>query len=139
MPTIIKLLFTAIFSICLLTIVQGQNVILKQTNETGIYKKGQKIRVTLFLNDSKSDSVSIKIRKNYSDQVSKRMVKFTGDTLLIFDETMNAPSSVIFEASTNSETTSIGAIVDPGKYKPGTSRPKDFDQFWKAERKALRA
>ena len=52
---------------------------------------------------------------------------------------MNAPSSVIFEASTKSETASIGAVIDPGKYKPGSRRPNDFDQFWKAERKALSA
>lgn len=139
MPTIFKLLFTAIFSIFVLTTAQGQNVVLKQTNETGIYKKGQKIRVTLFLNDLKSDSVSIKIRKNYSSQIAQQKLKFIGDTLIIFNEAMKEPSSFIFEASTKTETASIGLVVDPDKFKPGTRRPKDFNRYWKAEKKAIKA
>jgi len=139
MKAIFKLLFTAIFCICLLTIAQGQNLILKQTNETGVYKKGQKIQVFLILKDHSKDSVLIKIRKNYSNQVSQKSVRFTDDSLLIFDETFNEPSSAIFEASTKSETTSIGLVVEPGMFKPGTTRPKDFDQFWKAQKKAIRA
>jgi len=139
MKPIFKFLFTAIFSICFFDTAQAQNVILKQSNETGIYKKGQEIRVTLFLKDHTTDSVSVKIRRNHSEQLSEQKIKFIGDTLLIFNETMNEPSSVIFEASTISETVSIGLIVDPGKIKPGTSRPKDFDQFWNNEKKALKA
>ena len=139
MKTIFKILFIAIFSICIFATAQAQNVILKQSNETGIYKKGQEIRVILFLKDRATDSVSVKIRRNHSEQLSKRKLKFIGDTLIIFSETMNEPSSVIFEASTKSETASIGLIVDPDKFMPGTNRPKDFDQFWENEKKALRA
>ena len=139
MKATFKLLLTAIFSICFITIAVGQNIILKQSHESGIYKKGQKIRVTLFLKDDSSDSVSVKIRRNHNDQVSEQKLRFTGDTLQIFHETLNEPSSVIFEASTKTETASIGLIVDPEQFKPGTLRPKDFDQFWNTEKKALRA
>jgi len=139
MKTILHFLLFAILSSCIFTIAHGQNIELKQSNESGIYKKGQKIRVTLFLKDHSADSVSVKIRRNHSEQLSEQKIKFTGDTLLIFNETMNNLSSVIFEASTKSETASIGLIVDPGKFKPGTKRPNDFDQFWKNEKKALRA
>jgi len=139
MKPILQLLLFAFFSTCYLTIAQGQNIELRQSNQSGIYKKGQEIRVTLFLKDHATDSVSVKIRRNHSKQLSEQKLKFIGDTLLIFSETMNEPSSVIFEASTKSETASIGLIVDPGKFKPGTSRPNDFDQFWKNEKKALRA
>ena len=139
MKTIQKLLLTAILSIGLLSIAIGQNIILKQSNETGIYKKGQKIRVTLFLKDLSADSVSVKIRKNYAGQVTPQMVKFNGDTLSIFDESFTQPTSVIFEASTKTETVSIGSIVAPEEYKPGTARPSDFDHFWKEEKKTLRA
>lgn len=139
MKTTLRFLILAILSTFLITLAQGQNIILKQTNETGLYKKGQKIRVTLFLKESNDDSVSVKISRNYSGQIPQRKIKFTGDTLLIFNETMNEPSSVIFEASTKNETASIGLVVDPEKYKPGTNRPKDFDRFWKEEKKTLRA
>ncbi len=139
MKTTLRLSLFAIFSICFFTIALGQNIILKQSNESGIYKKGQKIRVTLFINDHSDDSVLVKIRRNHSTQISEQKLKFIGDTLLIFDEIFNEPSSAIFEASTKTETASIGLIVDPALFKPGTSRPKDFDQFWKNEKKALRA
>ncbi len=139
MKTIYDLILTAFLSISLLTIANSQNIVLKQSNESGIYKNGQRIRVTLFLNDHSTDSVLVKIRRNHSDQASEQRLRFNGDTLLIFNETFNAPSSVIFEASTKTGTASIGSIVDPEKFKPGTSRPKDFDQFWNNEKKALRA
>ena len=139
MKPISKFLFIVIFSICLLTTATGQNIELRQSNESGIYKKGQKVRVTLFLKDRATDSVTVKIRRNHSEQLSEQKIKFISDTLLIFNETMNEPSSVIFEASTKAETASIGLIVDPDKFMPGTNRPKDFDQFWKNEKKALRA
>ena len=139
MKTLCRLLLTSFFSTCLLIIAMGQNVLLRQTNETGIYKKGEKIRVTLFLKDHSTDSVTIKIRKNHSEQVSQRTEKFVGDTILVFDEILNEPSSVIFEANTKTETASIGLIVAPEMIQPGTKRPKDFDQFWKAEKKAIRA
>jgi len=138
MKTILHLFLFVILSSCIFTIAQGQNIELKQTNESGIYKTGQKVRVTLLLKDHATDSVSVKIRRNHREQLSEQKFKFIGDTLLIFNETMNAPSSIIFEAGTKSETASIGLIVDPGKFKPGTSRPKDFDQFWNNEKKALR-
>jgi cephalosporin-C deacetylase len=139
MKTIFKLLLTSVFSICLFTIAPGQNVILKQTNETGIYKKGEKVRVTLFLKDNFTDSVSIKILKNHSELVSQRAIKFAGDTIILFNELLNEPSSFIFEASTKTETASIGLIVAPEMFQPGTKRPKDFDRFWKAEKKAIRS
>ena len=139
MKTIQQLLLTLFFVTGILTITVGQNIILKQSDETGIYKKGQKIRVTLFLKDHNMDSVSVNIRKNFADQVTPKMVKLNGDTLLIFEETFTEPTSVIFEAGTKTETVSIGSIVAPEDYKPGTARPADFDQFWKAEKKKIRA
>src|SRR5674476_561480 len=139
MKTIFQLLLATILSSCIFTIAQGQNIELKQTNESGIYKTGQKVLVTLFLKDHATDSVSVKIRRNHREQLSEQKFKFIGDTLLIFNETMNAPSSIIFEAGTKSETASIGLIVDPERFMPSTKRPKDFDQFWRNEKKALRA
>ena len=47
MKTILQLILFAILSASFITIAQGQNIVLKQVHETGIYKKGQKIRVTL--------------------------------------------------------------------------------------------
>ncbi len=138
MKKIYILFLSALFSTCIFTYGHGQNIILKQTNETAIYKTGQKIKVSLFLKDRGADSVSIKIRKNYSNKPDQQSVEFLGDTLIIFNEIVEGPLSVIFEASTQAEIASIGMVVDPEKFKPGTNRPKDFDQYWKSEKKALR-
>jgi cephalosporin-C deacetylase-like acetyl esterase len=117
----------------------AQNIILKQTHEqTGVYKIGERIRVTLFLKDRITDTVSVKIWKNLGKQVIQKKVKFTGDTLVIFDGTISSPGSVIFEARTKTGFASIGSLVDPYKFKPGTKMPKDFYAYWKREKKELR-
>ena len=61
------------------------------------------------------------------------------DTLEIFSETVSGPATYIFEASTETGSSSIGLIVDPEKFKPGTSRPKDLERFWRSEKTELRA
>lgn len=131
---LIVYLLIGLFSISI-----GQTIILRQTNETGIYKKGEKVRVTLLLKDKNTDSVLIKIRKDFSNQLTQKMFKYEGDTLLVFSETFSEPTTYIFQAIAKNESGSIGFIVAPEEFKPGTSRPKDFDKFWKGEKVALRA
>ena len=93
----------------------------------------------MFLQNRTTDSVFVKIRKNYSKQFVQQRIKNTGDTILVFNEAINGPSSVIIEATTLSDTASIGLVVDPEKYSPATARPKDFDQFWNEEKRSLRS
>ncbi len=66
-------------------------------------------------------------------------MKHSVTPLIVFDEKFTGPSSGIIEASTNSTSASTGFIVEPEKIHPGTSRPKDFDQFWKKEKEKLRS
>jgi cephalosporin-C deacetylase-like acetyl esterase len=116
----------------------AQRIDLIQTNESGIYKNAQKIDIKLFVHGQSSDSVYIKIQKNNLKETVSQAVKFKGDTLLVFTGTFYEPTSMIFEATAKGESASIGLIVEPLIYKPGTSRPKDFDQYWRMEKKALR-
>jgi len=138
MRAIYRFILIAILSLSAHTIVQGQNILLQQTHESGIYQKGQKIRFTLFLKDRSGDSVSVKISRNHI-VASEQIRWFSGDTLILFNEAFSTPSSVIVEVKTRSEKASLGAIVDPGKFNPGTIRPKDFDKFWTSEKKKIRA
>jgi cephalosporin-C deacetylase-like acetyl esterase len=117
----------------------GQGLILKQTHENGIYKSGKKAQVTLIIKDKDIDSVLITIVKDFTVQHTGRMVKCTDDILVIFNETLSGPATFIFEVSTKKEFASIGLIVDPEKFKPGTSRPPDFDGYWNREKKELRS
>jgi cephalosporin-C deacetylase len=126
-----------IFTVCFCSVLSGQNIILKQTNENGIYKSGDKIRVTLFLNDKSTDSVTVKIQRNFSKETYKKL-KFMGDSLDIFSETLQEPTTLVFEATSKNESASIGLIVDPEKFEPSTVRPTDFDKYWKSQKKILR-
>lgn len=130
--------FLFYFTFCSISL--GQNIVLRQSNESGIYKTGEKARVTLFASDAVKDSLSIKIIKNYNDsQTTLQKIKFQGDTLVVFDETLSGPTTVIFDVRSGKEYASIGLIVDPEKYTPGTRYPKDLKRYWKAQRKELRA
>jgi len=42
---------------------QAKSIVLKQTNENGIYKIGDKINLTYYLKDAKTDSIIVKIKK----------------------------------------------------------------------------
>ncbi|MBN1996909.1 acetylxylan esterase [candidate division KSB1 bacterium] len=117
----------------------GRNIILKQSNDSGIYQKGEKIRVTVFFKDAEPDSFSVKIRINYSGNTENQKIRNTGGEVVIFDESVNGPASLIFEVRAGREFASIGLVVDPGHFTPGTGRPKDMDRYWQKEKKELRA
>jgi len=131
-------LLTAILIGGSITTAFAQNVILRQNKENGVYRDGEKIRVTMYLGNQPNDSVSVRVWKNFSNQIDEKVVKYPGDTVTIFNEPLNSPGSVIFEVRTGSKFASIGSIVDPQKYSPGTPCPKDLAKYWKAEKKALR-
>lgn len=138
MKVIRHFIFATLLSLGILSVTFAQNIILTQAHETGIYNKGEKIRVTVFLNDKSYDSITVRIWKNFSKQHFQKRVRYLGDTLVIFNDKINSPGSVIFEVTTKSDTASIGSIVDPDKFISGTKRPKDFDEFWELEKRKLR-
>ena len=117
----------------------GQNIVLKQSNESGIYKKGEQIQISVFLNEIKSDSITVKTRENYSDRIITQKTKYSGEPLLVFSGSFQKLTSIILEVVVDKISASTGLVVDPEHFQPGTNRPKDFDKFWKAEKKALRA
>lgn len=130
--------FVFYFYFCSISL--GQNIVLRQSNESGVYKTGEKARVTLFASDAVKDSLSVKIIKNYNDsQTTLQKIKFQGDTLVVFDEVLKGPTTVIFDVRSGNDYASIGLIVDPEKYTPGTNYPKDLKSYWKVQRKELRA
>ena len=139
MKTVQRILLSFLLITGLFAISFSQNIVLKQSNDSGIYKKGEQIQVSVFLNDLKSGSITIKTRENYSDRISTQKMKYSGDTLLVYSGSLQKPTSLIFEVIVDKKSASTGLVVDPDHFQPGTSRPKDFDKFWKVEKKALRA
>ena len=135
------LLFRFILSFHLLShcVYGSQNIILKQVNESGMYRKGEKVRMTLIVKDLHLDSATIKIDKNFSGHTTLKKIKIQGDSMTVFESVFNKPTTIVLEVTTHTDTVSIGCIVDAEHYQPGTRRPKDFDQFWRTEKKILRS
>lgn len=131
----VVILFNLIFSV----LVNGQDITLKQSKNSGVYKKGEKISVTALTIGYKGDSIHIRILKNNLTELLKRSEVIHGDSLLLYEGSFNEPCSIIAEARTKEGTTTLGLVVDPGKIKPGGTRPADFDDFWKGERDKLKA
>jgi cephalosporin-C deacetylase len=138
MKIIQRLLLLVFLFIVFLTISVGQTIVLKQSNESGIYKKGEPIKVSVLLKEMEADSITVRIRRNYNVDIKEQKVKYPGETMTIFDESFIKPSAIIFEVRVGKNSASIGSIVEPDKFQPGTKRPKDFETFWNAEKKALR-
>jgi len=132
-----RFILLACVYLCFLNLGFCQHLILRQSNINGIYQTGQEIRITAFLNDSKSDSVTVNIRKNFSAKAAQTRIKNTGDTLIIYSARAQKESTLIFEVMTKTDTNTIGVIVDPEEFKPGTERPKDFESYWANEKLSL--
>ncbi len=132
-----RLLVSLILVLGFITLSFGQNIVLKQSNESGIYKKGEKVQVSVYLKDSKPDSLTVKIRKNYSAESNTEKIACQGNTVLLLNESYDKPTALIVEVSTRNESASIGLVVDPYNFTPGAARPKDFDNYWDNEKDLL--
>jgi len=139
MKTLHHLFITLLVAVGFAATVSAQNIILQQSNESGIYKKGEKIKVAVLLNKLEVDSLTVEIEINYSNQKSIRKVKYSGRELEIFNQSFNKPTSVIFKVKADSLALSIGLVVAPEEFDASTPRPKDFKKFWKEEKKELNA
>lgn len=117
---------------------QEKNLKLKQSNVTGVYKKGQKIRVTAFIPNQK-DSLSVVVRVNNNQIFSKKAFLPASDSIVIFESSFRKPCSVIVEAKMKGSKQAIGMIVDPLKLKPGSKAPKDIVTYWNLEKQNLKA
>ncbi|MEO8062189.1 MAG: GDSL-type esterase/lipase family protein [Pseudomonadota bacterium] len=105
---------------------------------SGIYALGETAgwNVTLPWNAA---PVSYVIRRNNLDEISRGVIK-PGRPATI-EATLSEPGMVYVEIvnSSNSKTRALGAAVAPEKIGPAVPAPADFDAFWAAKIKALRA
>lgn len=120
-------------------VVRGQDISLKQTNKSGIYRKGQKISVTAFPGNQPGDSLHIRVLKNNTQVLEKKTIVIDKDSLILFEGSFGESCSVIIETRSNGSNASIGLLVDPESLKPGAKRPKDFDAYWEKQKKNLQA
>ena len=126
------LLLTGISVLCV-----SQNISITQYNESGIYKKGEVIIITTSVEKVESDSVTVYNRKNFSTDTKDWKVKLQEGQIEVFNGTFSKPTSMIVEVKTDSVSVRTGLVVAPEEFVPGTNRPKDFDKYWKQEKKSL--
>jgi cephalosporin-C deacetylase len=115
----------------------SQDLTLKQTNISGIYKSGQKITMTACNFRQKGDSLRIRVFKNNTQSLLNKKVNVETDSLVVFEGSFGEPCSIIVEVRTKSGTVSLGSIVSPEKLKPGAKIPSDFKAYWDSQKKSL--
>ncbi|MBK7713107.1 MAG: alpha/beta fold hydrolase [Bacteroidales bacterium] len=119
--------------------VTGKGIILKQSDSSGIYRKGQKISVRAFTGENKGDSIFVRVLKNNLTELLKISARIETDSLLLFQGSFDEPCSVIVEAHVSEDFSSLGFVVSPGHLKPGGEPPADFAEYWEKERSNLLA
>ncbi|MDO9613898.1 MAG: hypothetical protein Q7J86_05180, partial [Bacteroidota bacterium] len=119
------------------SLAQNQTLELKQSNETGIYKKGEKIRVMAFVQNRTNDSICFVVRKNNDQIISEKAFLPEADSLLIFEGSSSKPSSFMVEARIKEQKQLLGMIVDPQNLKPGIKAPQDINKYWNSEKQNL--
>ncbi len=117
----------------------AQQIQLSQNRPGGIYKTGEQVIFTANLEGAETDSITVKVRKNYSNEIIEIHRKNTGGELIVFSEMFTQPSTVIVKVEAGETYAELGAIVEPGIFAPGTKRAEDFDRFWANETEELYA
>lgn len=126
---------------CLLgthSLVHAQGILFSQSHETGVYHSGERARVVLSIKDQSAQVVTLKIQHNFSSYTTEQK-NYSGDSLVIFDQVVKEPITLVWEARTKTDSGWIGLIVNPESYGPGTKRPEDLEAFWNKQKKDLRA
>lgn len=138
-----KRIFKQSFLVFILTtyvlLARAQEITLRQTNLSGIYKKGQKVSVYALPGPRSTDSLYIRVLKNNLKVIEKKAIKSNKDVILVFEGSFKESCSIIVEARMKEVTSSIGFIIDPGRLKPGAVRPNDFESYWNNQKKSLKA
>lgn len=119
--------------------VAAQQPLLKQSNSSGIYQKGEKVEVVLEMPNLEVDSIQVKIDVNYSKNAEWKTIANPGEKLVLLSETFEEPGARVITVMAEGGETSTGFVVMPNKLRPSTKRPSDFKKYWKNEKQKLRA
>lgn len=130
-------LFIALYATNLLS---GSELSLALNNESGVYQKGELIRVTL-QSGTPSDSgpFTLKVLKNHQTVHLEKQIASLSEREVLFEERIQEPCSLIIELGNGNAKDTIGAIIAPQELPPGSNRPEDFDTFWKRKKELLQA
>jgi len=128
------------FILCHFVLVaQSQSIDLTQANESGVYKKGQKISVIAVTSNQIGDSMHVRVLKNNKNEIVRKTIKIDKDSIFVYEDVLKESCSIIVEVRVKEANSRIGLIVNPENLKPGAKCPKDFDSFWTNQMKNLQS
>jgi cephalosporin-C deacetylase len=116
---------------------QADGFMLKQTNQAGVYKRGERVTVFAYPGHTGGDSLHVRLMKNNSQTIFARDMFCPGDSLLVLDRSFKEACSIIVDVKGAKASSSTGFVIDPGRIKPGATRPHDFKEYWAGQKKAL--
>ncbi len=119
--------------------VNGQNIKFTQSESSGIYNRGEQIKVLVNIDSIKVDTLVVTTQINYSHEIETHKISYTGGDLVIFDDSFDKPTSVIINVIVGDETGKTGLVVDKDNFKPITKYPNNLKRYWGKEIKTLRA
>jgi cephalosporin-C deacetylase-like acetyl esterase len=109
---------------------------------SGIYELGERAGWTVTLTDKTAApaSYNYSIKKNNLDSIKTGTLDLSSGSATI-ETVLAEPAMLYVEVGGNSDAPPIhlGAAISPSKLQPSAPRPADFDAFWDAQLKALRA
>ena len=139
MVTPLRICLSVIFILLFNFVSVAQQISLTQSKSTGIYQKNETIKVTLKATDVNVDSLQVYADRNYSQTAQWHTIPTPKEELILFEGSYSEPTSMVFRVRVGDKVKATGFVVDTEELVPATKRPKDFDQFWKKEKKNLRS
>ncbi|NMC38813.1 MAG: acetylxylan esterase [Bacteroidales bacterium] len=118
--------------------ISGQAVKFVQSDESGLYAVGEMITVRLIGTGELTDSIAIRIIKNNDHIMEVKKILPSGGDIGIFSGSLREPCSLIFEARYKGGLSSLGLMAGAEIIRAGLEAPKDFNSYWKQQKKALR-
>jgi len=126
-----------------------ENIFLRINSETGIYQKGDTVRVWADVKEVPDIDLFLKVTKWCEYDGKTVPVKLLKGENLVFEGCFDEAVQYIFEITDNQNPDSVsrsgssgnsfaGILVAPEEFKPGYSQPSDFFEFWKKEIRTMR-
>lgn len=140
-----KKLFCCIFGLVFTLVLLAQNydekIDLLLNNETGIYAKGDTIRVWAEIAPDCTEPLVFKIEKDQSAVLVEEEKNFPTGHSLLYEGVQTDPVSLIFSLGPKIKKhrpTQVGVLVSPEEFRPGYAAPNDLAAFWEKQMKTMR-
>jgi cephalosporin-C deacetylase-like acetyl esterase len=122
----------------------AQQLAVTPQKATGIYNVGEVIRWQVNLKGNTSiTEVNYSIKKGGLKELTQGTLKLV-DGAGVIEAKLDEPGTVLAEVNFKLPDGKVekafgGAAVEPEKIKPSSTRPDDFDEFWKSKLKELKS